>query len=69
MDHMTIKGTVSRLVPGTNGDKDRVFFRPEDPGVLRELDGSKCCASGEIPVKVDSLEGRKVGDEVEFDVQ
>lgn len=72
---MTIKGTVSRVCDveqDRNGREwpPRVFFRPEDPSVLRNLDGSAFTASGEIPVRVerDKLASYKVGEPCEFDV-
>lgn len=72
---MTIKGTVSRVVDverDRNGQEyaSRVFFRPDDPGVLRTLDGSFFTATGEIPVRIerDKLADYKVGDPCEFNV-
>jgi hypothetical protein len=64
---MTIKGTVTRLVEAGNDKPPRVFFRPEDPAVLKELDGSKYLTSGEIAVPAD-IKDYEVGEEVEFEV-
>jgi len=65
----TIHGTVTRLV-----DPDpqraipaRVFMRPDDPGVFRQLDGAQFTASGEIAVAAD-VTAHKVGDAVALDV-
>lgn len=59
---MQIKGKITRLVPGTKKDKSdsRVFILPEDPSVLRKLDGSQYVASGEIP-STEDIEGLEVG--------
>ncbi len=66
---MQIKGTITRLVPGTRKDKSdsRVFIRPEDPNVIRKLDGSQYVASGEIP-STESIEGLEVGGEHTIEV-
>lgn len=67
---MLIAGTVTRVVepdPG-RGFGPRVFFRPVDAGVLRQLDGSKQTATGEIPVGVADATGYTVGDSVEFEI-
>ncbi len=70
MKGMQIKGTITRLVSGTRKDKsdDRVFIRPADPGVLRQLDGSQYVASGEIP-SLESLEGLEIGAEHTIEVE
>jgi len=68
---MTVKGTITRLVepePAHRQMSPRVFFRPSDPEVYKKLDGSLVCASGEIAVVVEKLEGKKIGDEVELEV-
>jgi hypothetical protein len=66
---MDIKGTITRLIPGTRKDKsdERVFIRPEDPSVLRKLDGEQYVASGEIP-HFQSIDGLEVGDEITIEV-
>ncbi len=60
---MQIKGTITRLVPGTRKDKSdaRVFIRPDDPTVLRRLDGEQYVASGEIPAFSKEVEDLEVG--------
>ncbi len=67
---MEIHGVVTRLVAADEqlGRGPRVFFRPSDPTVLRQLDGSKWCASGEIPVTVPDLAAYELGDEADFTV-
>jgi hypothetical protein len=57
---MTITGTITRLVQGKRRDRsdDQVFILPDDPAVLKKLDGSQFFASGEIAAsaKIDDLE-------------
>lgn len=67
---MDFSGAVTRLVEADpqRGIGPRVFVRPEDPAVYRQLDGSQYCASGEIPVFVQSLDGYAVGDQGDFSV-
>jgi len=65
----TVHGTVTRLVGPEHNFPPRIFFRPEDPGVLRELNGAAhgVCASGEIAVTGD-ITAFKVGQEADFEV-
>lgn len=65
---MKVTGKITRLVQGSRKDRsdDRVFILPNDPGVLRKLDGSQYLASGEI-ASTESIEGLEVGTDHEIE--
>lgn len=67
---MKIPGKITRLVEGKNkdGSDARVFIRPDDPEVLRKLDGGQYFASGEVAV-TGKLDGLKVGDKHTIEVR
>lgn len=54
---MTIKAKVSRVIDG-----NQVFVTPDDPQVLRHVDGSRRLATGELAAT--SATRRKVGDPI-----
>ena len=66
---MDFRAIVTRVVEAEpqKGLGPRIFVRPKDPAIYRQLDGSQFCASGEIPLPAG--EGtHQVGDEDDFTI-
>lgn len=68
-EKMTVSGIVTRLVAANDetGAGSRVFLRPDNPAVLRVLDGRRQTASGEVHVFAD-ISQYKVGEPCLVDV-
>jgi hypothetical protein len=62
-----ITGSITRLVAGDAGEPDRIFMQPDAHVDMRFVDGHHRRASGEIAVE-GALEGRKVGDVIELEL-
>lgn len=67
---MDFRGIVTRVVEAdpSRGFGPRYFVRPVDPAVYRQIDGSRFCASGEIPVPASDPAAHQVGDEADFSI-